>query len=54
MGRGNIIKTCDVNGVITQEGHYAGICGKSIVGSGSQCGAHGNTKCKHLIKTKRK
>jgi hypothetical protein len=51
-----IIKTCKVNGSL-QVGNLMGICGKSVVGTPGnrgRCGAHGNTKCVHMIKTKTK
>lgn len=45
----NIYK-CAVDGNLGRVGKYGAICGKIKVCSGSLCGAHGNTKCKHKSK----
>lgn len=47
--KGNIIYKCAVNGDLGRVGKYGAICAKSNARGG--CGAHGNTKCIHKIKS---
>lgn len=43
------VKICKVHGRL-KVGTRLAACGYNIVGDNSKCGAHGNTKCEHMIK----
>lgn len=49
-----LIYKCKVNGIVGRQGRYSAVCGKIKCGSGSICGAHGNTKCVHKEKVESK
>lgn len=46
-----LIKKCKVRGYLGNQGKLFALCSYIGVNDGSTCHAHGNFKCKHMIKT---